>query len=74
MDINKKELEELEKLVKEAVKSEEGWEEVHIEEVVLINEDKVIRVKPHYRNINGKKVYVKAHYRRKPKHGKKTKS
>ena len=67
MDIDKKELEELEKLAREAVKSEEGWEEVHIEKVILINEDKVIRVKPHYRNINGKRVYIKPYYRRKPK-------
>jgi len=67
MDVDEKELEELEKLAKKAVESEEGWEEAHIDRVILVNEDKETFVKAHYRRINGKKVKVRAHLRRRPK-------
>ena len=66
MAIDKKELEELENLAKKAVKSEEGWEEVHIRKVVLVNENKATFVRGHYRTVNGKRVYVRPHYRNKP--------
>jgi hypothetical protein len=63
--MNERELEELENLAKKAIQSEEGWEEVHIGKVALVNEKKAVFVKGHYRKVNGKRVWVKPYYRRK---------
>ena len=64
----------LEKLLKEAL--ETGDYEIYINDPKtgeFKKIDKVIKVKAHYRNVNGKKVYIKPYYRRKPKNAKKTK-
>ncbi|WP_290596446.1 MULTISPECIES: hypothetical protein [unclassified Archaeoglobus] len=48
-----------ERFAKKAVESEEGWEEVRIKKVVLVNENKATFVRRHYRRVNGKRVYVR---------------
>ena len=69
---SEKEIEELEKELAKAVNDKDGWVDASVylgkeREVVSIYVGNKIPVKGHYRNINGKRVYIKPYYRRKPK-------
>jgi len=69
--ISKKEMERLNKLAEKAIKEDRGViVEAKRVRFVKIPKDAVL-VRGHYRRVNGKRVYVRPHYRNKPTRKKK---
>ena len=71
--ISKKEMERLNRLAEKAIKEDRGIVVIPEKVEFVKVPEKATFVKGHYRRVNGKRVYVRPHYRNKPNPARKRK-